>query len=377
LVSIVEPEPDPPTPTEAAAPAGPKRSNRGRNARAAVISVVLVGAFVWLLSSGGFPLIPPAAELAKLQLPGFALFCALMLLNLLTRFARCHFLYAPLAKVPFRRTMTINAIGMAAITYLPLRLGEMARPAMLRDKGSLSAWAITGTVGAERILDGLVFSGMLLSGLALAAPQVPLPDHVGALPVPVWIVPQAATIFSLVFVVAFLVMAAFYWFRAAARRLTERVIGLVSVKLASRVADIVERLSDGLRFLTNWRYSLPYLLVTLVSVGSLVLGVQVLAHAVGLSELSFTQTMVVLGVLALGFSAPNAPGFFGVVQLALYAGLATYIAPDKVAREGGVLVFVYYATYLSCVTLLAAIALVLELFASTSPTVDGSSRAGA
>ena len=358
---------EPPTPTDGAVPTTPHRSNRVRNVRAVLVSLVLVGAFVWLLSSGGFPLVPPAAELAKLQPQGFVLFCALMLFNLLTRFARCHFLYAPLAKVPFRRTMTINAIGMAAITYLPLRIGEMARPAMLRDKGSLSVWAIAGTVGAERILDGLVFSAMLLSGLALATPQVPLPDHVGGLPVPVWIVPRAATIFSLVFVAAFIVMAAFYWFRATARRLTERVVGVVSVKLASRLADIVERLSDGLRFLTNWRYSLPYLGVTLLSVGSLVVAVEVLAHASGLPELTLTQTMVVLGVLALGFSAPNAPGFFGVVQLALYAGLATYIAPEKVAAEGGVLVFAYYATYLATVTLLAAIALVIELFASSAP----------
>lgn len=344
--------------------------------RAVVGSVVLVGAFVWVLSSGGLPFLPPAAALAKVNAASVTLFVGLMIFNLLTRFARCHFLYAPLAKVPFRRTMSINAIGMAAITYLPLRIGEFARPAMLRDRGSLSAWAVTGTVGAERILDGVVFSGMLLVGLALAAPQLPLPDHVGALPVPVWIVPRSATIASLVFVIAFVVMAAFYWFRAFARRVTERLVGLVSSKLAVRVADIVEHLSDGLRFLTNWRYSLPYLVITLISVHSLVWGLEVLAEAVGLPELSFSQAMVVLGVLALGFSAPNAPGFFGMVQLALYMGLATYIAPDKVAHEGSVLVFIYYATYLSCVTLLAAIALVVEVFASASPTITRSRDVG-
>jgi hypothetical protein len=354
----------------------PKRSTRGRNVRAGLASIVLVAAFVWVLSSGGFPLFPPAAALAKLQMRGFLLFTALMVFNMLTRFARCHFLIAPLAKVPFRRMMTINAIGMAAITYLPLRIGEMARPAMLRDKGSLSAWAVTGTVGAERILDGIVFSGMLLVGLAMAAPQVPLPDHVGNLPVPVWIVPRSATVASAVFVVAFMVMASFYWFRAQARRTTERVVGLVSPKLATRLADIVERLSDGLRFLTNWRYSLPYLAITLISVLSLALGIQILADAVGLPELTFTQSMVVLGVLALGFTAPNTPGFFGVVQLALYAGLATYIAPDKVAHEGSVLVFLYYAVYLGCVTLLAAVAVVIELLMRSAPSLDGNGHVG-
>jgi hypothetical protein len=373
-------EPSPTTSTDADSAVVRERTRRKarqRYLRAAIASVALVGIFAWVLSRGGFPLFPPPGTLSRLRALDFALFCGLMLFHMLTRFARCQFLIAPIAKVPFRRIMTINAIGMAAITFLPLRLGEMARPAMLRSKGALSAWAVTGTVGAERILDGIVFSGMLLVGLALAAPQSPLPDHVGDLPVPVWVVPKSATVGGLVFMLAFVVMAAFYWFRAPARRLTERVFGLFSVKLGKRVADIVEGLSDGLRFLTNWRYSVPYLAVTLISISGLVAAIMVLAHAVGLSELTLAQGMVVLGVLALGFTAPNAPGFFGVVQLALYAGLATYIAPAKVAREGAAMVFLYYVTHLANVSLLALIALVVELFSRPAPILSRQEGAGA
>jgi hypothetical protein len=353
--------------TEEAAPTdASSASKRKRNTRAAIASVVIVALFVWILSRGGFPLLPPGGWLVRLDPLYFSIFCAGMVFNMLTRFARCHFLIAPLAKVPFRRMMTINAIGMALITYLPLRIGEMARPAMLREKGSLSAWAVTGTVGAERILDGLVFSGMLLFGLAFATPQDPLPDHVGNLPVPVWLIPQTARIAALVFAAAFIVMAAFYWLRAQARRVTEVVVGVVSKKLAQRVADIVERLSDGLRFLTNFRYSVPYLVVTIVSVMSQVAAIEFLADAVGMPELTFMQAIVVIGVLALGFSAPNAPGFFGMVQLALYAGLATYIAPEKVAHEGAVFVFLFYVVYMLNVSLLGAIALVVEFVAGNA-----------
>jgi uncharacterized membrane protein YbhN (UPF0104 family) len=103
---------------------------------------------------------------------------------------------------------------------------------------------------------------------------------------------------------------------------------------------------------------------------------QLLALAVGMPELSLAQATVVLGVLALGFSAPNAPGFFGVVQLALYAGLATYISPDKVAHEGAIFVFLFYSVYLLNVTLLGAIALAIEFF-SRAPTLSSSSGASA
>lgn len=361
-----------PRPEGEAPAADAKALKRRRNVRAAILSAVLIGAFVWILARGGFPLLPPAGWWESLNVGYFAAFCAAMVFNMLTRYARCHFLYAPLGNVPLRRTMTINAIGMAFITYLPLRIGEMARPAMLRDKGGLSGWAVTGTVGAERILDGLVFSGMLLVGLAIATPQSPLPDHVGALPVPVWVIPQSARIAALVFALAFVVMAAFYWLRDTARRLTLSVLGLVSKKLATKIADIVERLSDGLRFLTNLRYSGPYLLVTCISVGAQIWGLQQLAFAVGMPEVTFAEAMVVLGVLALGFSAPNAPGFFGVVQLALYAGLATYVAPDKVAHEGAVMVFLFYTVYLLNVTVLGAIAFVMELFEPPSVASNAS-----
>ena len=334
---------------------------RSRQVRIGLASAALTGLFVWLLSSGGLPLVPAASELAAVETSGIALAGALMLCNLLTRFLRCHYLIAPLAAVPLRRLLVTNAIGMAAITFFPLRLGEFVRPALLREKGGLSAWAVTGTVGAERIIDGIVFSLMLLAGLTLAPPQTPLPDHVGSLAVPVWLVPRSAQIASLCFVCAFGLMLAFYRFRRVARSVTERCFGVFSPALGRRVADIVERVSDGLGFLTNWRYSLPYLAVTLVSVGCLALALDVLARAAGIPELTFTQSFVVLGVLALGFSAPNTPGFFGVVQLALYAGLATYIAPGKVAQQGGAFVFVYYVLYLSTVTLLALIAFATEM----------------
>ena len=353
-------------------PAAPNAaSKRGRNVKAAVVSVLLIVAFVWILARGGLPILPPKGWFESLKGVPFAAFCAGMVINMLTRFARCHYLYAPIGNVPLRRTMTINAIGMAFITYLPLRLGEFARPAMLRENGGLSGWAVTGTVGAERILDGIVFSGMLLVGLAIATPQSPLPDHVGDLPIPVSLIPQTARIAALFFAVAFVIMAAFYWLRGPARRFTEFTVGLVSKKLALRLADIVERLSDGLRFLTNVRYSAPYLLVTLFCVASQIWALQQLAIAVGLPELTFAQATVVIGVMALGFSAPNAPGFFGVVQLALYAGLATYVAPEKVAHQGAVCVFLFYSVYLVNVTLLGAIAMLIEFFNRPARQLQG------
>jgi hypothetical protein len=231
---------------------------------------------------------------------------------------------------------------------------------MLRERGKVSGWAVTGTVAAERIIDGVVFGVTLLAGLLVAPPHEPVPDHIGGLPVPAALVPRAAVIATLGFGVAFIVMVVFFWRRDLARRLTARVISRASRKVAAVVANVIERTGDGLRFLTDPRHTAPYLGVTVVSVVANIWAIDLLASAVGLPALSFGQSTVILGVLALGFALPNAPGFFGAVQLALYAGFALYVTPEMVVREGAAFVFVYYISYLSVVLSLALGALLIE-----------------
>ena len=313
---------------------------------------------------------PPPGTLDHVNSLYLAGFVVGMAVNAISRYARHHFLIAPIAFVPFRKILVINAIGTALITFLPFRLGEFARPAMLREKGHLSAWAVTGTVGAERILDGLAFSGTLMLGLAIAVPHDPIPEKIGDLPVPASLVPQIAWIAGLAFGAGFIVMAFFYAFRNQARLVVNRVVGLVSVKLADRVTEILTRFSDGFRFLVDARQGVPYVLVTLISVFAQVWATQLLAAAVGMPELTFAEAMVVTGVVALGFAMPNAPGFFGTVQLALYGGLAAYIAPDKLALQGAALVFLFYITYLGLVVSFAVLAVVYE-WLSPAPTRDG------
>jgi hypothetical protein len=349
------------------------RQFAARHVRAIVGSLVLLVAFGWVLRAGGLPLLPPAGALKSLDLAYFSGFVLLMFVHMGLRFLRYSYLIRSFANVGLRRILTINAIALALITFLPLRLGEVSRPAMLRERGHVSAWAVAGTVGAERIIDGVVFSLMLLLGGLVAVPHEPLPTHIGDLPIPPRLVTQGGKVAGLIFGAAFLVMALFYWYRELARNITEKLLGVVSRRLAERVAEIVGRLSDGLRFLVNPRDTSLYLLVTFLSIAANVWAIEMLAHAAGIPELTFAQTSVVLGLLALGFGLPNAPGFFGSVQLALYAGLAAYIAPEKVSREGSVLVFLFYVTYLAIVVLLGAISAVVESVAAPS---SGGGQAG-
>jgi hypothetical protein len=133
----------------------------------------------------------------------------------------------------------------------------------------------------------------------------------------------------------------------------------------------LERTSDGLRFLTDLKHTGPYLAVTLFSVAANIWAIQFLAVAVGLPGLDLAQASVVLGVLALGFALPNAPGFFGAIQLALYASLALYVTPEMVIKEGASFAFIYYASYLGVVLSLALGALAVEYVLPDASTSTG------
>lgn len=339
--------------------------NRGflrRHGRTIAASVAVMGAFAFVMNRGALPIFPAREALSAVSwLPALGFLLGFGI-HAVTRVTRSYFLIRPIAHVPLRRIAIINGIALALITFLPFRLGEVSRPAMLRQQGSLSAWEIAGTVFAERIIDGLLFSVMLLLGLTFATPHEPLPSHIGNLPVPVALVPAVARATSIGFGGAFLGLVVAYRYRAFARRVTERTLGLVSPKLGKTMADVVERLANGLGFLRDPRCTVPYLGVTIFATLAHVWAIDLLAEAVGLSDLSIAQATVVTGVLALGFALPNAPGFFGAVQLALYAGLANYVAPERVVQEGSVLVFLFYITFLVMTLLCAAVALVLASF---------------
>jgi glycosyltransferase 2 family protein len=343
----------------------------GRYVRPLLASLVLALGLFWVMRRGALPVLPPEGTLAGCSWTSAAFGVLLLTLSMQLRFVRYTFLISPIAQVPLRRIMTISWIAVGLITFLPFRLGEFARPAMLREKGRLSGWAVTGTVGAERIIDGVLFAIMLLLGLQFAVSRSPLPDRVGELNVnPAW-VPRAAGGMALTFICAFLAMGLFYFARVPAQRLLRRSLGVAAPGITEKLIRVVDKGSEGLQFLTNPGATLPFLGISVIAIGLHVWGMEWIASAVGLAQIDFAEACVLTGVLGLAFALPNAPGFFGTVQLALYAALALYVSPEKVVSEGAALVFIYYLAYLGMVIGSFLLGLSLQAFGDGAPvTLD-------
>jgi hypothetical protein len=260
------------------------------------------------------------------------------------RAVRWRFLLRPLGEASLRSVLAVSWIAFAAIFLAPLRSGEVVRPYLITRRTSIRLWEATGTVGAERIIDGLLLSIILFVSLRFATPLDPLPDRVGDLPVPAAAVPGAAYSVLGLFAVAFAAMAVFFWHRALARRMVRAVIGVVSVSFAERLAGVVERVADGLRFLPSGRFLVPFLAETAAYWSLNAFGIWLLARGVGLDAMTFAEACVTMGCIGIGVLVPSGPGYFGAFQLSIYMALCMYFSEAMLKGPGAAFVFFLYVT---------------------------------
>jgi uncharacterized protein (TIRG00374 family) len=336
-----------------------RRASLGARARHAlwvhaprlVASLVIAGGFVWLFHRGGLPLIPARSAFTNLRpwaVPGYA---ALTVASMLFRTHRWLQLLRPIAPdISERRVLGIGLVGIAAILFAPLRMGEAARPYLLARDGKVTFLQGLGAAFAERVLDGVVLTSVSALALTLSTPISPLPNHLGAMPLPVSAIPRAIYLAFTVFVSAFVAMTLFYVARGFARRATRAVFGMFSGRLADFVTATLERLSDGLSFLSSGRNCSYFLSETAAYWACALLGQWLLMRGSGIAG-SLAESSVVLGVLGLGAVVPAGPGFFGAYQVGIYSGLALYFPQATLISAGAAMVLISYVTQLTATAL--------------------------
>jgi glycosyltransferase 2 family protein len=227
--------------------------------------------------------------------------------------------------LPARKLLAISSVGFMAILALPARLGELARPALLRQKGKVSASAVLGTVAVERIVDGLVVS-LLVFGCCFALR--------GGAYERSWMMPTAWASLG-VFVAAMTFLGfALRWPRATARiavRLT--LVELISPRLAAKLEDKLLHLIRGFLVLKDRRNLVCFCAWSLAYWGTNGLGMWVLARGMGL-DLSVIGAFATMGIIAVGITLPNSPGLVGQFHYLTTLGLSLYM-PKSVADSAG------------------------------------------
>lgn len=310
-----------------------------------VASLVIAGGFVWMFRRGGLPFLPSDEVLSHVQWWCVPAYTVLFVTTMTLRTFRWVYLLRAIAPAHSWRTLGIGFIGYGVIVFAPLRAGELARPLMVSRDGNVTFSQATGTVAAERIIDGFLVSIVLLIGILTAQTLNPLPDHLGTLPVPVAAVPRTAYAALALFTCAFAAMGLFYRARAFARRITHAVVGVVSQRLATWVTNKIEHVADGLSFLPSPSHGVPFFRDTLLYWVGNVLLAYLGMRGCGV-PVTLTQAMVIQGVMALGILVPSGPGFFGAYQLSGFCALAMFFQEPVVLGPGAAFLFVSFTVQL-------------------------------
>jgi len=210
-------------------------------------------------------------------------------------------LLRPVARVSFRDSFSTTAIGFGASMILPLRLGELIRPALLARRAGVPVAAALSTVVLERLLDMVSMVGCFL----LVTLVYPVP---GALRAAAGGLAAGA---GGGLVVLWLMQRRREW----AEGFLETVLGRLPPRFADPVRHMMAGFLDGLRALADLRT------VAMVAVHSGLLWTAFgLSYLFGLLALDVEAPLVSAALVTLVFVAacvflPQAPGFVGTWQM--------------------------------------------------------------
>jgi uncharacterized protein (TIRG00374 family) len=327
-----------------------------RHAGRFIGSAVLTVCVIWAARHSGLELLPAWSRFAHVKWWTVGVYLLMIAAWTYFRAVRWRFLLrkaAPDVKKP--RLLAVSLVGFAAILILPFRLGEFVRPAMLREKGKVSFSAATGSIVAERIVDGVYLSVVLVIALVVVPTIHPLPEHVVGLPITVAQTRWYAWVTAGGFITGLVVLMVFYFARDFAKRATLAVFGIVSKKLAEKLASEAEKLASGLDFFGSGRDAFGFLwettlywMINAASMWLLAWGCG-LYHADG-SAPTFGEGCAIMGMLGMAILIPGPPGMLGVFQAGLMCGMTMYY-PEEIVRDRG-------AVY-ACVMFLAQVAWIL------------------
>lgn len=326
-----------------------------RHAVKLVASVLITVGLVLAITRGGLKLVPDGGDFSGVRWWGLALYVPALAGMWWFRSVRWRYLLRSVVDEPKLRLFAVSSAGFAAILLLPFRLGELARPYMLRtrpeearpDRPALTMTAATSSIIAERVIDGL-FISLVLAIVLLFVPTIqPLPEKVASLSIPIADVRASAFVVLAAFTTALAVLAVFYFARPFAHRATVATIGKVSPALATKLTSLFEKLADGLHVLRRGRDALGFVVETTIYWGFNALGMWLLAIGCGIvhadgSSITFLESVGLLGMLSCAILIPGPPGLIGFFQLGIYAGMTMYFPTQIVLGPGAAYVFLVY-----------------------------------
>jgi glycosyltransferase 2 family protein len=238
-------------------------------------------------------------------LPSVILLCLIQFV----RAARFALIISPFCKPGIKNLWDVMNIWAAASMILPARLGELARPYLLRQNGA----AFSSTIGAlvvERIFD--------LSALLFLAAVV------------LWTTPEIPRQYAFWGEVLFGAWAAGYGLillmlaqRERVRIIMERVLSFLPARIAAMLGGILHRVLDGLGIMASFKQAILIFLFSLFLwlVFSVMTYLFLLAFDI---RAPFLVAVTIQVFICFGVVLPTAPGFIGTFHAAVRYACAVF-----------------------------------------------------
>jgi uncharacterized protein (TIRG00374 family) len=240
------------------------------------------------------------------------LFVALILILIATaqilRSFRWGLLLEPIKPLRQRLLLPITCVGFLFIWVLPARLGEMARPYLLRQNSEVGLSAAMGSVVLERLIDASV----LVVLMAICLPAVRLPG---------WILSSfQAFVFVLIASGLLLLLGSIPRFQGMFLQFLSRVAPEALVEFIKR---LFETFYTGMQAVASIRRLLAIVILSLVIWGTTAAAYMVLFRSMDL-QLGWLAAITVLVLTCIGISLPSAPGFIGNYHYACVVALTLF-----------------------------------------------------
>lgn len=274
---------------------------------------VLLSAVLVYLSVRGIDFGKVAEGLHAVRGGYVLIFLAIILIMQWLRSVRWGLMLSPLERVDQLSLFSVTSVGFMAITALPARLGELARPYLITRKSRIKMPAALGTILVERVFDSiavlLIFAAVLMSTPAL----------------PPWLI-TSAVIVLLVTMAMLAVMIVMPARRDASLSVLNALVNRLPVRFAGKLRAMLHHLLDGFAI---FRHAKQLLMVCLLSLAIWIIDILAvyslfLAFDFRLSIMAATVSVI---ILLIGIAIPTAPGFIGNWHYACIVGLTLFGIP--------------------------------------------------
>lgn len=257
------------------------------------------------------------------------------------RVFRWGLLVRPLGRASWRSVFAAASVGFAAAFFLPLRLGEFVRPAMVVRSGVPFGGAVA-SVFVERVADGLFNLGLFFVLLRFVPGLTPSAELVGFY-----------NLALLLFGGGLVVLVGVVLFRNSAHAVIRATVGLAATRLAERLVGLVDRFAEGVLVLGRPARIAGFLALTVAYWGLNGVATWMLAasYVPGLPVLAgpFSVSVVVFAI-----TIPAGPAFAGTLE----AGVRFGLRPFAVASEpAAVVALALHALQLLQMALVAGVGL--------------------